>query len=134
MARAKPSRWRSPSDSPAASIGVESPCGSACTAPAMPAVSSARSIIASVTSLSPSVSWSRTVPGIGENASAVREGICKQLSYLGIQLDTEKNDATHGVQEMISADDSSVPVYVIPTNEELMIARDTRAVVTAAQA
>ncbi|MBQ9066436.1 MAG: acetate kinase [Clostridia bacterium] len=72
--------------------------------------------------------------GIGENASAVREGICKQLSYLGIQLDTEKNDATHGVQEMISADDSSVPVYVIPTNEELMIARDTRAVVTAAQA
>ncbi|MBN3490230.1 acetate kinase [Acholeplasma equirhinis] len=60
--------------------------------------------------------------GIGENAKEVREAVCKRLEVLGIKLDLEKNNS-RGEAE-ISSDDSKVKVWVIPTNEEVMIARD----------
>lgn len=62
--------------------------------------------------------------GVGENGNEERERICKYLEFLGIKLDTKKNDMK-GREECISTDDSKVKLYVIPTNEELMIARDT---------
>jgi acetate kinase len=67
--------------------------------------------------------------GIGENAIAMRESICADLDYLGIELDEEKNDVRGEVQE-ISVADSEVKTFVIPTNEELVIARDTKELVT----
>lgn len=65
--------------------------------------------------------------GIGEHAPAIREEICRDLGYLGIRLDSAKNRAQ---QEVISSSESACPVRVIATNEELMIARHTRAVVS----
>lgn len=62
--------------------------------------------------------------GVGENGIEARERICKRLEFLGIKLDLEKNNV-RGEEICISADDSKIQVYVIPTNEELMIARDT---------
>lgn len=67
--------------------------------------------------------------GIGENAWEVREGVCKEMEYFGIKLDTEKNKSTRGELIKISAPDSKVEVWVVPTNEELLIARDTLAMV-----
>lgn len=67
--------------------------------------------------------------GIGENAWEVREGVCKEMEYFGIKLDTEKNKSTRGELIKISAPDSRVEVWVVPTNEELLIARDTLAMV-----
>lgn len=67
--------------------------------------------------------------GIGENAWEVREGVCKEMEYFGIKLDTEKNKSTKGELVKISAPDSKVEVWVVPTNEELLIARDTLAMV-----
>ena len=61
--------------------------------------------------------------GIGENGFEERERICKYLEFLGIKLDTEKNKVK-GKETIISSDDSKVPVYVIPTNGEQMIAND----------
>ena len=64
--------------------------------------------------------------GIGENAECFREAVCAQLSFLGIKLNREINDrSVHGVEALLSTPDSSIKVYVIPTDEELMIARDT---------
>ena len=62
--------------------------------------------------------------GIGENAPSLRKEICKRLAYLGIGLNEEKN-ALKGETVEISTPDSKVKVFVIPTNEELMIAKDT---------
>ena len=62
--------------------------------------------------------------GVGENSASMRASICEGLEYLGVKLDPERNN-TRGDEREISADDSAVKVYVIPTNEELMIARDT---------
>lgn len=62
--------------------------------------------------------------GVGEKGFEARERICKQLEFLGIKLDKEKN-FIRGEEKLISTDDSKVKIYVIPTNEELMIARDT---------
>ena len=62
--------------------------------------------------------------GIGENNITVRKMICDYLSYLGFELD-EKANANRGEEIMISTPDSRVKVYVIPTNEELAIARET---------
>ena len=59
-----------------------------------------------------------------EKGFEARERICKQLEFLGIKLDKEKN-FVRGEEKLISTDDSKVKIYVIPTNEELMIARDT---------
>ena len=67
--------------------------------------------------------------GIGENDSKTRASICSGLEALGIKIDPAKNDGLRGKEAIISADDSKVTVVVIPTNEELMIARDTEAIV-----
>ena len=62
--------------------------------------------------------------GVGENQKNRRAGIIKNLEFLGIKLDSAKNEVK-GEEEKISTDDSSIAVYVIPTNEELVIARET---------
>ena len=62
--------------------------------------------------------------GIGENDEELREYICENLGYLGVKLNAEAN-RVHGEEIKISTDDSKVNVYIIPTNEELAIARDT---------
>ena len=62
--------------------------------------------------------------GVGENNVAIRREICEKLSCLGIKIDLDLNNV-RGEETKISTDDSSVLVYAIPTNEELMIARDT---------
>ena len=67
--------------------------------------------------------------GVGENGPDMRESICEGLGLLGVHVDHEKNQV-RGKETDISAADSTVKVYVIPTNEELMIARDTLALVT----
>lgn len=67
--------------------------------------------------------------GIGENSPLIRRMVCERLAYLGIQLDAEKN-ALRGQNVEITTPDSKVKVYVIPTNEELMIAKDTVALIS----
>jgi len=69
--------------------------------------------------------------GIGENSSILREMVCTDMEYLGIKLDKAVNDATVHLPDAtkISTEDSSVAVYVIPTNEELVIAKDTAAII-----
>ncbi len=62
--------------------------------------------------------------GVGENSASMRARICKNLEYLGVKIDPEKNNV-RGKEAIISTDDSTVTVWVIPTNEELMIAQDT---------
>ncbi|MBZ4663801.1 MAG: acetate kinase [Caloramator sp.] len=62
--------------------------------------------------------------GLGENSPETRFEVCKNMEYLGIKVDAEKNKVRGRIQE-ISTEDSKVKVFVIPTNEELMIARDT---------
>ncbi len=62
--------------------------------------------------------------GLGENSASTREQICESLSYLGVKIDPEKNKI-RGEEIEISAPDSAVKVYVIPTNEELAICKDT---------
>ena len=64
--------------------------------------------------------------GIGENSWEVRSQICQGLAFLGLELDEERNRTHTGGQEgLISRDDSRLAAYVIPTDEELLIARDT---------
>lgn len=68
--------------------------------------------------------------GLGENQAHHRERICNMLSCLGVKLDSELNEQmVLGKEGLISAPDSKIKVYVIPTNEELVIARDTKAIV-----
>ena len=67
--------------------------------------------------------------GLGENDSVVRRKIVSRLGYLGIALDDAVNDSTRGKEVEISTADSKVPVWVVPTNEELAIARETVALV-----
>ena len=62
--------------------------------------------------------------GVGENGVLMRSMICEGLEFLGVKLDQEKNKL-RGDERIISADDSKVKIWVIPTNEELMIAQDT---------
>ncbi len=64
--------------------------------------------------------------GVGENDANMRASICEGLEFLGVKLDAETN-AKRGDERIISASDSKVTVWVIPTNEELMIAQDTAA-------
>ena len=63
--------------------------------------------------------------GIGENSSEARERIIGRLGALGIKLDKKVNAKTRGVVAVLSTKDSKIPVVVLPTNEELMIAKDT---------
>ena len=65
--------------------------------------------------------------GVGENSRPVRNGVCKYLSAIGADMDPEKNSACKGECD-IATDDSKVRLWVIPTNEELVIARDTKAI------
>lgn len=68
--------------------------------------------------------------GLGENQAHHREAICEYLECLGVKLDKQRNEEMiHGKCGKISADDSKIEVYVIPTNEELVIARDTKQLV-----
>jgi acetate kinase len=66
--------------------------------------------------------------GLGENSATSRAAVCGGLGYLGIKIDPEKNNIRGEALE-ISTSDSKVKVFVIPTNEELMIARDTKDIV-----
>lgn len=67
--------------------------------------------------------------GIGENGPETREDICKYLEFMGVDFDKEKNKGLRGKEDFISTKDSKVNVMVIPTNEELVIAQDTRDIV-----
>jgi acetate kinase len=64
--------------------------------------------------------------GIGENRSEIRQAICARLEQLGIELDSSKNESVKGTEATISAAHSRVKVLVIPTNEELVVAREAK--------
>ena len=66
--------------------------------------------------------------GVGENSIATRKAVLEKLKVLGIKVDEEANNV-RGVETKITMDDSSIPAFIIPTNEELMIAKDTYALV-----
>ena len=67
--------------------------------------------------------------GVGENQVDMREEACKDLEFLGIKIDKSVNDTLHGKEAVISTPDSKVKVVVVPTDEEIVIARDTLAIV-----
>ena len=64
--------------------------------------------------------------GIGENRADMRAAICANLENLGIKLDPVKNQGTRAVEAIISSADSQVKIFVIPTNEELVVAREAK--------
>ena len=66
--------------------------------------------------------------GVGERGPKTREDICSYLGFMGVELDLEKNNV-RAVEKEISKDDSKVKVWIVPTDEELMIARDTKVLV-----
>ena len=66
--------------------------------------------------------------GVGENQINIRRGICEKLEFMGVKLDVEANNM-RGEEKEISANDSKIKVYVVPTNEELMIAKETERLV-----
>jgi acetate kinase len=63
--------------------------------------------------------------GIGENSSTIRARICEGFAWAGLSLDEDKNNKAVGQEGIISAEGSRLAAYVIPTDEELLIARDT---------
>ena len=67
--------------------------------------------------------------GIGENSSETRENICKDLEFLGIEFDRQKNDGVRSKELVISKKGSKVTVMIVPTNEEFVIASETRNIV-----
>lgn len=69
--------------------------------------------------------------GIGENSWEVREAVCENMSFFGIEIDKELNKSTRGNLIKLSVEGSKTEVWVVPTNEELLIARDTLALVNA---
>ncbi len=69
--------------------------------------------------------------GVGENSAKVRSLTCQKMDFLGIKLDEKKNKKTTAIEADISSPDSTVQVLVIPTNEELVIANDTRRILKA---
>lgn len=68
--------------------------------------------------------------GIGEHSKLLRRSVCAEMEFLGIRLDEEKNVACNGSEAMISAADSKVGVWIIPTNEEFLIAQDTMRIIS----
>ncbi|MCX7658331.1 MAG: acetate kinase, partial [Oscillospiraceae bacterium] len=68
--------------------------------------------------------------GIGENAWDLRETVCSDMDFFGIKIDKEKNKAQNGKLANISAPDAKVQCWIVPTNEELLIARDTLALIS----
>ncbi|WP_438351222.1 acetate kinase [Paenibacillus sp. FA6] len=71
--------------------------------------------------------------GVGENSVVVREKVCENLSYLGVDIDDALNAVRSGEPRLISTENSKVKVLVVPTNEELVIARDTYRIVSEAK-
>jgi acetate kinase len=69
--------------------------------------------------------------GVGENQTGLRSTVCAPLSFMGVEINTELNSKVRGTETVISTPESKVKVVVIPTDEELMIARDTEAIVSA---
>lgn len=67
--------------------------------------------------------------GVGENQTSTREEACEGLEFLGVKIDKEKNAKIRGEEAIISTPDSKVKVVVVPTDEEIVIARDTKALV-----
>ncbi len=67
--------------------------------------------------------------GVGENQTSLRENVCAPLAFMGVKIDSAVNAEVRGKEAVISAPDSKVTVVVIPTDEELMIARDTESIV-----
>ena len=67
--------------------------------------------------------------GVGENQTGLRANVCAPLAFMGVELDEDINAETRGTETVISTGDSKVKVVVVPTDEELMIARDTEAIV-----
>ena len=63
--------------------------------------------------------------GIGENSDLIREKVCEGLSFMGIEIDVEKNKVREAGNREISNKNSKTKIYIIPTNEELVIATDT---------
>lgn len=68
--------------------------------------------------------------GIGENSDDVRAEVCRNMNFFGIKLDEEANNGCRGQLKRISAPDSRVEVWIVPTNEELLIARDTLSLIS----
>ena len=67
--------------------------------------------------------------GIGENGPETREEVCKDMEFMGLKFDFEKNKGLRGKEALISKPDSKVKVIVVPTNEELIIATDTQEII-----
>ena len=67
--------------------------------------------------------------GVGENQTGVRENVCAPLKFMGVELDKAVNATVHGTETVISTPASKVKVVVVPTDEELTIARDTKEIV-----
>ncbi|MGQ1787197.1 MULTISPECIES: acetate/propionate family kinase [unclassified Saccharicrinis] len=67
--------------------------------------------------------------GIGENATYIRQEICSELEYMGIEMDNKKNEAIFGEEAVLSKENGKVKVMVVPTDEELVIAKDTKQIV-----
>jgi acetate kinase len=67
--------------------------------------------------------------GIGENASETRENICKDMEFLGLVFDKQANEGARGKELIISKKESRVTVMIVPTNEEFVIASETREIV-----
>lgn len=68
--------------------------------------------------------------GVGENQVDVREDVCAPLKFIGVEIDKEINNTVRGTETVISTPESRVKVVVVPTDEELMIARDTKEIVS----
>ena len=68
--------------------------------------------------------------GIGENATGIRDSICRNLDWAGISLDPSKNQV-RGKEEKISSVESDTEIWIVPTNEELIVARQTVTVLNA---
>ena len=67
--------------------------------------------------------------GIGENNPRLRRRVCENLAYMGVKIDVDVNESARGAETILSTPDSTVKVALIPTNEELVIARDTMHIV-----
>lgn len=68
--------------------------------------------------------------GVGENQTGLRGNVCRPLGFMGVEIDEQLNMTTRGTETVISAPSSKVKVVVVPTDEEMMIARDTRDIVS----
>jgi len=68
--------------------------------------------------------------GVGENQTGTRASVCRSLGFMGVEIDAEANAASRGVEAVISTPESKVTVMVVPTDEELVIARDTASIVS----